>query len=115
MACGLLLPGFADAQDLSAKPASFAGELTEGVKAGRVVNKYYADEDLEDNRNQREPVAKAMPSPAVRRKRADRVTADGHPLRRWDGIVSALSTIARNTCRGGRREDRLPLHPRHRT
>jgi hypothetical protein len=61
----------------------------------------YADEDLDSNRNEREPVAKAVPSPAVRRKRADRVTEDGHPLRRWDGIISALSTIARNTCRVG--------------
>jgi len=61
----------------------------------------YADEDLEGSRAARDPVARALPTPAVRRKRADKLSADGHPLRRWDGIVSALSTISRNTCRAG--------------
>jgi Transposase DDE domain len=61
----------------------------------------YAEEDLEGSRAAREPVAKALPTPAVRRKRAEKLSTDGHPLRRWDGIVSALSTISRNTCRVG--------------
>jgi hypothetical protein len=61
----------------------------------------YADEDLETNRNEREPVAKALPSPAVRRKRATKESTDGLPLRRWDGLINALSTMVRNTCRVG--------------
>jgi hypothetical protein len=61
----------------------------------------YVDEDLETNRRTREPVAKALPSPAVRRKRATKESTDGLPLRRWDGLISALSTLVRNTCRIG--------------
>lgn len=61
----------------------------------------YADGDLEGSRNARDPVAKALPTPAVRHKRAARESADGLPLRRWDGLISALSTLARNTCRAG--------------
>lgn len=61
----------------------------------------YADEDLESSRNARDPVAKALPTPAVRHKRAARESADGLPLRRWDGLISALSTLVRNTCRAG--------------
>ncbi len=61
----------------------------------------YADEGLEDSRTARDPVAKALPTPAVRRKRATHESSDGLPLRRWDGLISALSTLARNTCRAG--------------
>ncbi len=57
----------------------------------------YADEDLENSRNARDPVAKAQPTPAVRRKRATRESAEGLPPRRWDGLISALSTLVRFT------------------
>lgn len=61
----------------------------------------YADEDLDANRTARDPVAKALPSPAVRGKRAIKESADGLPLRRWDGLLGSLSTLVRNTCRVG--------------
>jgi hypothetical protein len=61
----------------------------------------FADEDLEANRTARDPVAKALPSEAVRRKRATKKSTDGLPLRRWDGLIASLSTLARNTCRVG--------------
>lgn len=58
----------------------------------------YADEELELNRATRDPVAKACPSPEVKRKRATQESSDGLPLRRWDGILNALATRTRNTC-----------------
>jgi len=61
----------------------------------------YADEELELNRTTRDPVAKVKPSPEVRRKQATHESSDGLPLRRWDGLLSALSTQVRNTCRVG--------------
>jgi hypothetical protein len=47
------------------------------------------------------PAAKARPAPAVRLKRAARKSEDSPSLRRRDGLISALSTLARNTCRAG--------------
>jgi transposase len=61
----------------------------------------YADEELDGNRTARNAVAKASPSPAVRRKCATKESSESLPLRRWDGLISALSTIVRNTCRVG--------------
>ena len=68
----------------------------------------YADDDLEANRTTRDPVAKAVPSLAVRRKRATKESTDGLPLRRWDGLIASLSTLVRNTCRVG--EDKTTVH-----
>jgi transposase len=61
----------------------------------------YADEVLDDNRAARDPVAKALPSSAVRNKCATKESSDGMPLRRWDGLIGSLSTLVRNTCRVG--------------
>lgn len=62
----------------------------------------YAEEDLPEVRAARDPVAKAKPSQNLRRKRATKETLDGTlPLRRWDGLLSALSTVVRNLCRTG--------------
>ena len=61
----------------------------------------YADEALDDNRAARDPVAKALPSPAVRHKCATQESTEGMPLRRWDGLLGSLSTLVRNTCRVG--------------
>jgi len=43
-------------------------------------------------------VAKAEPTERCERKKATRQTDDGLRLRRWDGLLSALSTQARSTC-----------------
>ena len=61
----------------------------------------YADEELDVRRATRDAVAKAVPSPAVRCKCATKESSEGLPLRRWDGLINALSTIVRNTCRVG--------------
>jgi hypothetical protein len=61
----------------------------------------YAEDDLQAARAARDPVAKAKPTPEARRKRASKETPDGLPLRRWDGLLAALSTITRSTCRVG--------------
>ncbi len=61
----------------------------------------FADEELEANRTARDPVAKALPSAAVRRKRASKESTDGLPLRRWDGLMASLATLVRNICRVG--------------
>ena len=58
----------------------------------------YADEELEAARASRDPVAKAQPSENLKRKRARKRTQDGLRLRRWDGLLGALSTQVRNTC-----------------
>jgi len=68
----------------------------------------YADDDLEANRTARDPVTKAVPSLAVRRKRATKESTDGLPLRRWDGLIASLSNIVRNTCRVG--EGKTTVH-----
>ena len=61
----------------------------------------YADEELDENRMARDPVAQAVPSPAVQRKCATQQSTDSLPLRRWDGLINSLSAIVRNTCRVG--------------
>ena len=58
----------------------------------------YAEDDLPAARMERDPVAKAEPTGRCRRKKATQKTEDGFPLRRWDGLLNALSTLARNTC-----------------
>jgi hypothetical protein len=59
----------------------------------------YAEEDLDALRATRDPVLPAQPSAAVQRKKADHQTADGLPLHTWNGLLAALGTLCRNTCR----------------
>lgn len=61
----------------------------------------YAEENLPLARAQRDPVAKALPTTQANRKKATGLSDDGLPLRRWDGLLSALSTQVRNTCEVG--------------
>jgi len=61
----------------------------------------YADEDLEATRAAREPVAQAVAPENVKRKRALGKTPEQFDVRRWDGLLSSLSTITRNVCRTG--------------
>jgi hypothetical protein len=61
----------------------------------------YVDGDLQNNIAQRDPVAKAQTAPEVQRKKNDKKSLDGLPLRRWDGLLASLSTIVLNTCRIG--------------
>jgi transposase len=59
----------------------------------------FEDEQLPQTRATRDPVAPAQPSAAVRRKKAQRTTADGLPLQSFDTLLAALGTRCRTTCR----------------
>jgi len=59
----------------------------------------FEDEQLPQNRLTRDPVAPAQPSPAVKRKKAQRITADGLPVHSFDTLLAALGTRCRTTCR----------------
>ncbi len=67
----------------------------------------YVDEDLEPTRAARDPVARAAPSARSRIKSATKTSADGWPLRRWDGLLQTMATITENTCRVG--EEKLAV------
>jgi transposase len=68
----------------------------------------YVDEDLEPTRTTRDPVARAKPSIKSQAKRDTKISEDGWPLRRWDGLLQTMATIAENTCRVG--EEKLAVH-----
>jgi transposase len=59
----------------------------------------FADEALETDHQTRDPVAPATPSPAVRRKKAERQTSAGLPLHSFDTLLVALGTRCAHTCR----------------
>lgn len=59
----------------------------------------FADEQLPQDRLTRDPVAPAQPSPAVKRKKAQRTTADGLPVHSFDTLLAALGTRCRTTSR----------------
>lgn len=59
----------------------------------------FEDEELEDDRRRRDPVAKARPSASVIAKKVERQTQDGLPVLDFSTLLAALATRARNTCR----------------
>lgn len=59
----------------------------------------FADEALETDRQTRDPVAPATPSPAARTKKAQRQTAEGLPVHSFDTLLAALGTRCAHTCR----------------
>lgn len=60
----------------------------------------FVDEDLDAIRPTRDPVAKAAPSPAAKRKKATRRCKDGDwPLHSFDTLIATLGTRCRNRCR----------------
>ena len=59
----------------------------------------FEDEQLPQDRLPRDPVAPAQPSAAVKRKKAQRTTADGLPVHSFDTLLAALGTRCRTTCR----------------
>jgi transposase len=59
----------------------------------------FADEALETDRQTRDPVAPATPSPAARRKKAARQSPEGLPLHSFDTLLAALGTRCANRCR----------------
>jgi transposase len=59
----------------------------------------YEDEELEENRTLRDPVAPAQASASAKRKKKLRKTNDGLPLHSFDTLLVALQTRCRNRCR----------------
>ena len=59
----------------------------------------YQDEELEENRLQRDPVRPAQPSASAQRKKRLRKTEDGLPLHSFDTLLVALQTRCQNRCR----------------
>jgi transposase len=59
----------------------------------------FDDEELEQRRQTRDPVAPAQPSPAAQQKKARRLTVDGLPIHSFHTLLAALGTRCRNRCR----------------
>ena len=57
----------------------------------------FHDEELDTNRAQRDPVAKAQSSESARRKKHTRVGDDGLPLHSFQTLLAELATRCRNT------------------
>jgi hypothetical protein len=61
----------------------------------------FVEEDLALARATRDPVAQATPSESAQAKKNSKRSHDGLPLRHFNGLLSALSTLCSNTCRVG--------------
>lgn len=59
----------------------------------------FEDEELEQDRKTRDPVAPAEPSPQARRKKARRRTSDDLPVHSLQTLIADLGTQCRNSCR----------------
>jgi len=59
----------------------------------------FEDDTLEQERQARDPIAPATPTPHARRKKATRRTDEGLPLHSLDTLIADLATRCRNTCR----------------
>lgn len=59
----------------------------------------FEDDELDEDRKTRDPVAPAKPSAAARRKKARRVTPDGLEVQSFETMLAVLGTRCRNTCR----------------
>jgi hypothetical protein len=58
----------------------------------------FEDEELEQDRGRRDPVAAAQPSASVRRKKAKRETEGRRPVHSFRTLLAHLGTRCRNTC-----------------
>jgi len=59
----------------------------------------FEDEELDEARITRDPVAKAQPSESVKQKKTTRMTPDGWPVHSFQSLMKTLGTRCRNTCR----------------
>jgi transposase len=59
----------------------------------------FEDEELEEDRRTRDPVAPAKPSNSVKSKKAIRVTDDGLTVHSFETLLEELGTHCRNQCR----------------
>ncbi len=59
----------------------------------------FHDEELDESRKHRDPVAPAVPSESAKRKKLNRETVDGRlPLHSFSTLLTELATLSRNTC-----------------
>jgi transposase len=59
----------------------------------------FQDAELSQQRQQRDPVAPAQPSPSARRKKSTRHSSEGLPLHSFKTLLAELARLCRNTCR----------------
>lgn len=59
----------------------------------------FDDENLDEERKKRDPVAQARPSRSARGKKVKRITADGLPIHSFETLLGELVTRCRNQCR----------------
>ena len=65
----------------------------------------FQDEELDEARRRRDPVAAARPSVSAQQKKRKRTTRDGLPVQSWDTLLAHLATRTRNDCRFRSPED----------
>jgi transposase len=58
----------------------------------------FAEEELVEYRQQRDPVAPGKPSAVVQTKKQQKQTAAGYPVQSFSTLLQALATRCRNTC-----------------
>ncbi len=59
----------------------------------------FNDEQLDNDRKTRDPVAPAKPSASAKKKKTVRITSDGLPIQSFDTLLAELGTRCRNRCR----------------
>lgn len=59
----------------------------------------FEDEELDENRKTRDPVAQAKPSKSAKEKKKVRKTKQGFPIHSFDTLVTELGTRCRNLCK----------------
>jgi transposase len=59
----------------------------------------FEDDQLEEDRKKRDPIAPAKPSDSVQKKKRERVTADGLPVHSFETLLIELGTRSRNSCK----------------
>ena len=68
----------------------------------------FQDDQLDEDRWTRDPVAKAEPSETAREKKRSKQTRDGWPVHSLQTLFEELATRCKNTCRAG--EGKTMMH-----
>ena len=69
----------------------------------------FADEQLDQHRADRDPVASAKPSPEIEAKKSERRTKDGNEVQSFRTLLKELATQCQNTCEFGEENTSLPI------
>ena len=70
----------------------------------------FQDQELDQMRQSRDPVAKAQPSASVNKKKATGKTPDGWPVQSFQTLMKNLATRCRNRCRAGNDKAHVIFH-----